>query len=343
MSVCVAVDCMGGDHGLSVTLPGCADFLLRRPASQLILVGQQAPLDASIEALVRRDARRFGVLTQSDRVSRVYAEQVVGMDDPPAVALKTKRQSSMRLAFQAVADGQAQAAVSAGNTGALMAISRYVLKTLEGIDRPAIATAIPNRLGGSTLMLDLGANVDCGPEHLFQFAVMGSALVAATRDTPSPSVGLLNVGEESIKGNEVVKQAAELLRASRLNFKGNVEGNDVYKGGTDVVVCDGFVGNVALKTSEGVAQMLGGFLKEAFKKNWLTKLAALAAAPVLRSFAARVDPRRYNGAVLLGLKGVVVKSHGSADAYAFRHALERAADAAEHGLVARIAQTLQAG
>jgi glycerol-3-phosphate acyltransferase PlsX len=172
---------MGGDHGLSVTLPGCADFLLRRPASRLILVGQQAALDASIASLVRRDARRFGVLAQSDRVSRVYAEQVVGMDDPPAVALKTKRQSSMRLAFQAVADGQAQAAVSAGNTGALMAISRYVLKTLEGIDRPAIATAIPNRLGGSTLMLDLGANVDCGPEHLFQFAVMGSALVAIRR------------------------------------------------------------------------------------------------------------------------------------------------------------------
>jgi glycerol-3-phosphate acyltransferase PlsX len=277
------------------------------------------------------------------RVTIVHAEQVVGMDDPPAVALKSKRQSSMRHAFQAVADGKADAAVSAGNTGALMAISRYVLKTLEGIDRPAIATAIPNRQGGSTLMLDLGANVDCGPEHLFQFAVMGAALVAVTQDKPAPSVALLNVGEEAIKGNEVVKQAADLLRASGLRFTGNVEGNDVYKGGTDVVVCDGFVGNVALKSSEGVAQMLGAFLREEFKRNWATKLAAVVASPVLRAFAARVDPRRYNGAVLLGLRGVVVKSHGSADAYAFRHALERAADAAEHGLIARISGALQAG
>jgi len=300
------------------------------------LVGQQAALDAAIASLVRRDARRFGVLAQSDRVTRVYAEQVVGMDDPPAVALKTKRQSSMRLAFQAVADGQAQAAVSAGNTGALMAISRYVLKTLEGIDRPAIATAIPNRLGGSTLMLDLGANVDCGPEHLFQFAVMGSALVAATRNTPSPSVGLLNVGEESIKGNEVVKQAAELLRASRLNFKGNVEGNDVYRGAVDVVVCDGFVGNVFLKASEGLAQMLRAFLREEFGRSWLTRLSALLAWPVLNAFRRRVDHRRYNGASLLGLRGIVVKSHGSADILGFRCAIERAAEEARHGLIERI-------
>ena len=192
-------------------------------------------------------------------------------------------------------------------------------------------------------MLDLGANVDCGPEHLFQFAVMGAALVSVTQDKPAPTVALLNVGEEAIKGNEVVKQAADLLRASGLRFTGNVEGNDVYKGGTDVVVCDGFVGNVALKSSEGVAQMLGAFLREEFKRNWATKLAAVVASPVLRAFAARVDPRRYNGAVLLGLRGVVVKSHGSADAYAFRHALERAADAAEHGLIARISGALQAG
>jgi glycerol-3-phosphate acyltransferase PlsX len=192
-------------------------------------------------------------------------------------------------------------------------------------------------------MLDLGANVDCSPEHLFQFAVMGAALVSVTQNKPTPSVALLNVGEEAIKGNEVVKQAADLLRASGLRFTGNVEGNDVYKGGTDVVVCDGFVGNVALKTSEGVAQMLGAFLREEFKRNWATKLAAVVASPVLRAFADRVDPRRYNGAVLLGLRGVVVKSHGSADAYAFRHALERAADAAEHGLIARISGALKAG
>lgn len=343
MSVCVAVDCMGGDHGLSVTLPASADFLARHPQAKLILVGQQQAVLAEVARLVSKSGRQFGVLQDPARVTIVHAEQVVGMDDPPAVALKSKRQSSMRHTFQAVADGRADAAVSAGNTGALMAISRYVLKTLEGIDRPAIATAIPNRQGGSTLMLDLGANVDCGPEHLFQFAVMGAALVAVTQDKPAPSVALLNVGEEAIKGNEVVKQAADLLRASGLRFTGNVEGNDVYKGGTDVVVCDGFVGNVALKSSEGVAQMLGAFLREEFKRNWATKLAAVLASPVLRAFAARVDPRRYNGAVLLGLRGVVVKSHGSADAYAFRHALERAADAAEHGLIARISGALQAG
>ncbi|MBM3374742.1 MAG: phosphate acyltransferase PlsX [Betaproteobacteria bacterium] len=343
MSVCVAVDCMGGDHGLSVTLPASADFLNRHPQARLILVGQQQAVLAEVARLVGRSGRQFSVLQDSARVTIVHAEQVVGMDDPPAVALKSKRQSSMRHAFQAVADGKADAAVSAGNTGALMAISRYVLKTLEGIDRPAIATAIPNRQGGSTLMLDLGANVDCGPEHLFQFAVMGAALVSVMQDKPTPTVALLNVGEEAIKGNEVVKQAADLLRASGLRFIGNVEGNDVYKGGTDVVVCDGFVGNVALKSSEGVAQMLGAFLREEFKRNWATKFAAVVASPVLRAFAARVDPRRYNGAVLLGLRGVVVKSHGSADAYAFRHALERAADAAEHGLIARISGALQAG
>jgi glycerol-3-phosphate acyltransferase PlsX len=343
MSVCVAVDCMGGDHGLSVTLPASADFLARHPRAKLILVGQQQAVLEEVARLVSKSGRQFGVLQDPARVTIMHAEQVVGMDDPPAVALKSKRQSSMRHAFQAVADGKADAAVSAGNTGALMAISRYVLKTLEGIDRPAIATAIPNRQGGSTLMLDLGANVDCGPEHLFQFAVMGAALVAVTQDKPAPTVALLNVGEEAIKGNEVVKQAADLLRASGLRFTGNVEGNDVYKGGTDVVVCDGFVGNVALKSSEGVAQMLGAFLREEFKRNWATKLAAVVASPVLRAFAARVDPRRYNGAVLLGLRGVVVKSHGSADAYAFRHALERAADAAEHGLIARISGALQAG
>jgi glycerol-3-phosphate acyltransferase PlsX len=313
------------------------------PHARLILVGPQELVSREIASLALRSSAQFGVLQDPLRVTLVHAEQVVGMDESPAAALKTKRQSSMRHAFQAVADGQAQAAVSAGNTGALMAISRYVLKTLDGIDRPAIATAIPNRLGGSTLMLDLGANVDCGPEHLFQFAVMGSALVSVTQSNPSPSVALLNVGEEAIKGNEVVKQAAELLRGSGLRFTGNVEGNDVYKGGTDVVVCDGFVGNVALKTSEGVAQMLGAFLREEFTRSWLTKVVALIARPVLRAFAARVDPRRYNGAVLLGLRGVVVKSHGSADAYAFRHALERAADAAEHGLIARISGALQAG
>jgi glycerol-3-phosphate acyltransferase PlsX len=249
----------------------------------------------------------------------------------------------MRLALEAVSDGEAQAAVSAGNTGALMAISRYVLKTLEGIDRPAIATSLPNRTGGATLMLDLGANVDCSPEHLVQFAMMGAALVTSLGGESRPSIGLLNVGEEIIKGNETVKQAGELLRATSLNFVGNVEGNDIFKGTVDVIVCDGFVGNVALKTSEGLAQMMGGFLKKEFTQSWFTRLLALAARPVLKRFARRVDHRRYNGAALLGLRGIVFKSHGSADAYAFRHALDRAAEAASHGLNQRIAQALVAG
>jgi glycerol-3-phosphate acyltransferase PlsX len=277
------------------------------------------------------------------RIQIRHTDEVVAMDDPPAVALKGKRRSSMRLALEAVSDGEAHAAVSAGNTGALMAISRYVLKTLEGIDRPAIATSLPNRTGGATLMLDLGANVDCSPEHLVQFAMMGAALVTSLGGESRPSIGLLNVGEEIIKGNETVKQAGELLRATSLNFVGNVEGNDIFKGTVDVIVCDGFVGNVALKTSEGLAQMMGGFLKKEFTQSWFTRLLALAARPVLKRFARRVDHRRYNGAALLGLRGIVFKSHGSADAYAFRHALDRAAEAASHGLNQRIAQALLAG
>jgi glycerol-3-phosphate acyltransferase PlsX len=249
----------------------------------------------------------------------------------------------MRMAIEQVSDGRAQAAVSAGNTGALMAISRYVLKTIEGIDRPAIATSLPNRTGGSTLMLDLGANVDCSSEHLLQFALMGSALVSSLHGADRPSIGLLNVGEEIIKGNDTVKQAGELLRESRLNFIGNVEGNDIFKGTAEVIVCDGFVGNVALKTSEGLAQMLGGFLKEEFTRSLATRVGALIARPVLKRFSLRVDHRRYNGAALLGLRGIVFKSHGSADAFAFRHAIERAADAASHGLNGRIEESLAKG
>ncbi len=267
------------------------------------------------------------------------------MDDPVEVAMRRKKDSSMRVAIAQVKDGAAQAAVSAGNTGALMAIARYVLKTLEGIDRPAIASQMPNALGGATTVLDLGANVDCTAEHLLQFAVMGSALVAAT-GKESPSVGLLNIGEEVIKGNDVIKQAGQLLRqaaaAGDLNFHGNVEGNDIFKGTTDIVVCDGFVGNVALKASEGLASMIGGFIREEFSRSIFTKLAAIAAYPVLSSFKRRVDHRRYNGAALLGLRGLVFKSHGSADAFAFQMALARAYDAAHNQLLdnvkARIAQ-----
>ena len=332
----VAIDAMGGDHGLVVTIPAAVEFLERNPGASVLLVGQAPRIE---EALGQQSA--FPGL--QSRIQIRHTDEVVAMDDPPAVALKGKRRSSMRLALEAVSDGEAQAAVSAGNTGALMAISRYVLKTLEGIDRPAIATSLPNRTGGATLMLDLGANVDCSPEHLVQFAMMGAALVTSLGGESRPSIGLLNVGEEIIKGNETVKQAGELLRATSLNFVGNVEGNDIFKGTVDVIVCDGFVGNVALKTSEGLAQMMGGFLKKEFTQSWFTRLLALAARPVLKRFARRVDHRRYNGAALLGLRGIVFKSHGSADAYAFRHALDRAAEAASHGLNQRIAQALLAG
>ncbi len=332
----VAIDAMGGDHGLVVTIPAAVEFLERNPGASALLVGQAPRIEAAL-------AQHQAFAKLRSRIQIRHTDEVVAMDDPPAVALKGKRRSSMRLALEAVSDGEAQAAVSAGNTGALMAISRYVLKTLEGIDRPAIATSLPNRTGGATLMLDLGANVDCSPEHLVQFAMMGAALVTSLGGESRPSIGLLNVGEEIIKGNETVKQAGELLRATSLNFVGNVEGNDIFKGTVDVIVCDGFVGNVALKTSEGLAQMMGGFLKKEFTQSWFTRLLALAARPVLKRFARRVDHRRYNGAALLGLRGIVFKSHGSADAYAFRHALDRAAEAASHGLNQRIAQALLAG
>ena len=246
----------------------------------------------------------------------------------------------MRVAIQLVKDGRAQAAVSAGNTGALMALARYLLKTIEGIDRPAIAYPMPNAKGGATTVLDLGANVDCTEQHLLQFAVMGSALVSALNQEEQPSVGLLNIGEEVIKGSEVIKRAGELLRSAAnsgdLNFYGNVEGNDIFKGTTDIVVCDGFVGNVLLKTSEGLATMIGGFLREDFSRNPITKLAAIVAYPVLSAFKSRVDHRRYNGAALLGLRGLVFKSHGSADEFAFGQALGRAYDAARNQLLDRV-------
>lgn len=321
---------MGGDHGPAVTLPACRAFLQSHPHAHLLLVGLP---DALQEVAGWADGR----------CTVVPATEVVAMDDPVEVALRRKKDSSMRVAITLVRDGQADAAVSAGNTGALMAIARYVLKTLDGIDRPAIATQIPNARGGATTMLDLGANVDCSAEHLLQFALMGSALVAATGGRAQPSVGLLNIGEEVIKGNDVIKRAGQLLReaAARgdLNFHGNVEGNDIFKGTTDIVVCDGFVGNVALKTSEGLASMVGGFLREEFERNLYTRLVALLALPVLRAFKRRVDHRRYNGAALLGLRGLVFKSHGSADALAFEHALARAYDAAG----AQLLQRVQAG
>jgi len=322
--ITLAVDCMGGDHGVAVTLPACRQFLDTHPDAQLLLVGRPEALGALVH----------------ERTRVVAASQVVGMDDSVEVALRRKKESSMRVAIEQVRDGAAQAALSAGNTGALMATARYVLKTLDGIDRPAIATQIPNVLGGATTVLDLGANVDCTAEHLLQFAIMGSALESVLNDDPHPTIGLLNVGEEAIKGSEVIKQAGELLRAAAargdLNFVGNVEGNDIFKGTADIVVCDGFVGNVALKTIEGLASMIGGFLKEEFSRTILTKIAAIVAYPVLTALKRRMDHRRYNGAALLGLRGLVFKSHGSADALAFEQALVRAYDAARNDLLARV-------
>jgi glycerol-3-phosphate acyltransferase PlsX len=332
MTVRLAIDAMGGDHGLSVTVPAALNFARSHPDASLLLVGRAAEIEPHLAAA--------GELR--GRIEVVAASEVVEMHDPPAQALRGKRDSSMRVAVNVLQDGRADAAVSAGNTGALMVISRFVLKTLDGIERPAIASEMPNQKGGATTVLDLGANVDCEPEHLFQFAMLGASLVAALEERERPTVGLLNIGAEAIKGNEVAKRAAELLRAGPLNFYGNVEGNDIYKGTTDVVVCDGFVGNVALKASEGLAQMLGGFIKEEFTRGAVSKLGALAAYPVLRRLRHRVDHRRYNGASLLGLRGVVIKSHGSADAYAFEQALRRGYEAARHRLIERTAAALAA-
>lgn len=326
--ITLAVDCMGGDHGPRVTLSACNQFLSTHPDAFLLLVGRSEALASLIHA----------------RAEVVGASEVVEMDDPLEVALRKKKDSSMRVAIELVRDGRASVAVSAGNTGALMAIARYVLKTMEGIDRPAIAGEMPNFKGGGTTMLDLGANVDCSPEHLLQFAVMGSALVTVLQNKQQPSVGLLNIGEEAIKGNEIIKKAGELLRSAAnfgdLNFHGNVEGNDIFKGTVDIVVCDGFVGNVALKASEGLVTMVGGFLKAEFSRNIFTKFTAVLAYPVLKAFKNRVDHRRYNGAALLGLRGLVFKSHGSADEVAFEAALNRAYDAAKNNLLDRVRERI---
>ncbi len=334
----IAIDAMGGDHGLAVTIPATLRYLKRDADVQALLVGDIAALEAALRAHPAGGDR--------SRIELVHASETVAMDDSIEIALRRKRDSSMRVAIGLVKDGRADACVSAGNTGALMAISRYLLKTVDGIDRPAIATLLPNQTGRPTTMLDLGANVDCSAEHLLQFAVMGSALVAAVDGEERPTVGLLNIGEEMIKGNETVKEAGELMRAAadrgHLVFHGNVEGNDIYKGIVDVIVCDGFVGNVALKASEGLAQMLGGFVREEFVRSPLTRVAAAVAMPVLRRLKARVDHRRYNGASLLGLRGIVVKSHGSADAFAFGQAIGRARDAARRDVSARIAVSMKA-
>lgn len=331
MAITVAIDCMGGDHGPHVTVPAAANFAAAHPGVGIILVGIEQAIQAELAKLAAGSGARLRVQ---------HAPEQIEMHESPAAALRNKKNSSMRVAIDLVKSGEVQACVSAGNTGALMAISRFVLKTLPGIDRPAIVAVLPN-MSGSSYMLDLGANVDCGPEHLLQFAVMGATLVSAVEHKQRPSVGLLNIGEEAIKGNEVVKQAAELLRGSDLNFQGNVEGDDIFLNGkTDVIVCDGFVGNIALKTSEGLAQMLGRSLREEFNRSWATQFAALVAIPVLSAFKSRFDHRRYNGATLIGLRGIVVKSHGSADAFAFEQAICRALDEVKSEVLQRLMQRL---
>lgn len=325
MTITVAIDCMGGDHGPCVTVPAALDFVRNHEDVRVVLVG----LEDKIRPLL-------GDVGDS-RISVRHATEVVAMDEPPALALRNKKDSSMRVAINLVKLGEADACVSAGNTGALMAISRFVLKMLPGIDRPAICAILPT-VNGHTHVLDLGANVDCSPEHLLQFGIMGASLVSAIEHKDRPSVGILNIGEEDIKGNDVVKRAAELLKESGLNFIGNIEGDGVFKGEAEVIVCDGFVGNVALKATEGLAQMLATFLRQEFSRNLFTKLVAVIAIPVLKNFKKRVDHRRYNGASLLGLKGIVLKSHGSADSFAFANALERAAEAVRSGVLARISE-----
>ena len=305
---------MGGDHGPGVVVPAALEVIAEFADVDLVLVGDEPAIEAALE----RAAPVAG-----GRIAVRHASQSVEMDDPPSQVLRSKRDSSMRVALDLVKDGGADACVSAGNTGALMAIARLVLKTLPGIDRPAIISALPT-MTGHTHVLDLGANVESTPRHLFEFAVMGSVLASAVDDNPRPSVGLLNIGQENIKGNERVKEAARLIEASDLHYIGFVEGDGIYLGAADVIVCDGFVGNVALKSSEGVARMISGLIRGAFERTLANRMAGLLARPVLRELATRMDPRSYNGASFVGLRGIVIKSHGSADVVAFRRAIVEA-------------------
>ena len=311
-NITISLDAMGGDFGAAVVAKAAVGFLEKHSNTSLILVGDQDIISAELKKLD---------IKPHDRLKIHHASQKVEMDEPPSQALRNKKDSSMRVAINLVKEGIADAAVSAGNTGALMATARYVLKTLPGIDRPAITSLMPS-MQGKTYMLDLGANIGCSSQHLLQFAVMGTVLATAIDDIQRPKVGLLNIGEEEIKGNEQVKEAHEVLRQSSLNYIGYVEGDDIYCGDVEVVVCDGFVGNVSLKTSEGVAKIVAHYAKQEFNRNLFSKLCGFFALPVLKAFKTRIDPRRYNGASLLGLRGVVIKSHGGADAYSFQHAIE---------------------
>ncbi len=302
---------MGGDFGVTVVVKAALEYLENNPDMSLVLVGNQQEIIAQLN---KYNAKPY------ERLKIHHASQCVDMDEAPSQALRNKRDSSMRVAINLVREGITDACVSAGNTGALMATARYVLKTLPGIDRPAITSTIPS-IHGQTYMLDLGANIGCTSKHLLQFALMGCVLATAVDEIEAPKIGLLNIGEEEIKGNEQVKEANEVLRKSSLNYIGYVEGDDIFCSDVDVVVCDGFVGNVALKSSEGVAKIVSHYARQEFGRNLFTKFCGLLALPVLKAFNRRIDPRSYNGASLLGLRGVVIKSHGSADAYSFQHAI----------------------
>ena len=334
MQTKIAIDAMGGDVGPSVTVPAALTFLAQSPDCRVLLVGRTGDIKAALS-----DARSAARDVLS-RLEIIEAPELVGMDEDIRSAIRNKKRSSMRIAIDLVKSGDAHACVSAGNTGALMGTAKFVLKTLPGIDRPAICGVLPSRKG-VVYVLDLGANAESTSEHLLQFAIMGAMLCSAVEGKPSPTVGLLNIGSEEIKGNEITKTAGELLKSSHLNFYGNVEGTDIYKGTTDVVVCDGFVGNVMLKASEGIAKMMGDFLKEEYTKSPIRKLMALASLPALNGFRARVDHRQYNGAALLGLRGIVVKSHGSADTFSFGRAILRAQSEAEHGLLGKISAEIE--
>jgi len=331
LSFTIALDAMGGDHGPNVVVPAALSVLKEVKNLNLILVGDHERL---VEELKSHGA------DVGPRLQLKHTSQQVEMDELPSVALRSKKDSSMRVAINLVREGDAAACVSAGNTGALMATARFVLKTLPGIDRPAIISSLPT-IKGHTHMLDLGANVDSSADVLFQFAVMGSVLVQAIDGIESPTIGLLNIGAEEIKGNERVKEAARMLAKSDINYVGYVEGDDIFKGAVDVVVCDGFVGNVALKTTEGVASMISHFMKENFSHNLFTKLAAVIAKPVLKALKNRIDPRRYNGASFVGLNGIVVKSHGSADTFAFTNAIKEAILEVEKSVPEKISQQLE--
>ncbi|WP_455201293.1 phosphate acyltransferase PlsX [Kaarinaea lacus] len=329
--ITIALDAMGGDHGPHVTVPAALSAINEDPEIKIILVGDQDEITAELN----KSNAMVG-----ERVSIQHASQKVEMHDLPSYALRNKKDSSMRVAINLVKDGTADSCVSAGNTGALMATGRFVLKMISGVDRPAITVTLPT-IKGHTHVLDMGANVDTSAENLLEFAVMGSVLVSAVENIDAPTVGLLNIGEEEIKGNERVKEAARLLESSDLNYVGYVEGDDIYKGTVDVVVCDGFVGNVALKTTEGVAQLIRHYMTQEFKRNLLTMLAGIIAMPVLKAFRKRIDPRRYNGASLLGLQGIVVKSHGGADVLSLACALKEAKLEVQKNVPQKIRQQLE--